>query len=137
MLNYLKKLLKSLINFISNMKLGTKIILIILLLVGGGMTVKHIEQKEEMIKIAKEHKQEMDKEVRYGDKDHHIKSITYEWNSVEHNPMGGFELQGYVNGDKDLGFGISFDSDDGGKNIYCYEYRESESLGKFIGDYYD
>lgn len=29
--------------------------------------------------------------------------------------MGGFELQGYVNNDKNLDFGISFDSDNDGE----------------------
>lgn len=93
------------------------------------------EEKMEMIKIAKDHKKEMDEQVRYGDKDNHIKTITYEWDTVNHNPMGGFELQGYVNNDKNLDFGISFDSDNGGKSIYCYEYRESKKLGELIGDY--
>ncbi|HJD09483.1 MAG TPA: DUF1433 domain-containing protein [Candidatus Ligilactobacillus faecavium] len=67
----------------------------------------------EMIKIAKDHK----KNGRYGDKDRHIKTITYEWNTVEHNPMGGFELQGYVNNDKNLDFGIFFDSDNDGEHM--------------------
>lgn len=71
------------------------------------------EEKMEMIKIAKDHQKEMDEEVRYGDKDHHIKSITYEWNTVEKNPMDGFMLNGYVNNDKKLDFGIQFDSDNG------------------------
>ncbi len=101
------------------------------------MRIHSEQEKAEMIKIAKAHQKEMDEEVRYGDKDHHIKTITYEWDTVKHNPMGGFSLQGYVNGDKDLDFGIAFDSNDGGENINCHEYRESENLGKFIGDYYD
>lgn len=101
-------------------------ILLILLICGGGIYMQienhQREEKMEMIKIAKDHKKEMDEQVRYGDKNHHIKTITYEWDTVEHNPMGGFELQGYVNNDKNLDFGISFDSDNGGKSIYCYEY---------------
>ena len=114
------------------MKMNKKIfwislsILLILLICGGGIYMQienhQREEKMEMIKIAKDHKKEMDEQVRYGDKNHHIKTITYEWDTVEHNPMGGFELQGYVNNDKNLDFGISFDSDNGGKSIYCYEY---------------
>ena len=114
-------------------------ILLILLICGGGIYMQienhQREEKMEMIKIAKDHKKEMDEQVRYGDKDNHIKTITYEWDTVNHNPMGGFELQGYVNNDKNLDFGISFDSDNGGKSIYCYEYRESKKLGELIGDY--
>ncbi|KRM51741.1 DUF1310 family protein [Ligilactobacillus araffinosus] len=118
-----------------------KIFLVILIpatiLFLGGIFIENSkeEQHTEMIRIAKEHQKEMDEQVRYGDKNHHIKAITYQWNTVEHNPMGGFELQGYVNNDKNLDFGISFDSDNGGKSIYCYEYRESKKLGEFIGDY--
>ncbi len=127
------------------MKMNKKIfwiplsILLILLICGGGIYMQienhQREEKMEMIKIAKDHKKEMDEQVRYGDKDNHIKTITYEWDTVNHNPMGGFELQGYVNNDKNLDFGISFDSDNGGKSIYCYEYRESKKLGELIGDY--
>ncbi|KRM51743.1 hypothetical protein [Ligilactobacillus araffinosus] len=61
-----------------------------------------MNDKEYMIKVAKDHQKEMDESVRYGDKDHHIKTITYEWNTVKRNPMGGFMLNGYVNGNKKL-----------------------------------
>lgn len=126
-------MLNKLIYKIKNAKLITKILLIILLITGGGLTLNHISQKEEMIKIAKEHKKEMDEEVRYGDKEHHIKSITYEWNTVEKNPMGGFMLNGYVNDDKNLNFGIMFESDDGGKKISCYEYTCANKLDEWTG----
>ena len=79
----MKNILRKLIYKIKNAKLSTKVTLIILLVIGGGLTLNHIKQKQEMIEIAKAHKEEMDKEVRYGDKDHHIKSITYEWNTVK------------------------------------------------------
>ena len=77
------------------------------------MRIHSKQEKAEMIKIAKSHQKEMDEEVRYGDKDHHIKTITYEWDTVKKNPMDGFMLDGYVNGDKNLDFGIQFDSDNG------------------------
>ena len=91
------------------MRKKVKVLLCILLPVSailliGGVIVENQkeEQHNEMIKIAKEYKADMDKEVRYGDKDHHIKTITYEWNSVKKNPMGGFDINGYVNNDKGL-----------------------------------
>ena len=92
------------------------VILAIVLCIGGIYTQIENHQREEkmeMIKFAKDHEKEMNEEVCYGDKDHHIKSITYEWNTVEKNPMDGFMLNGYVNGDKNLYFGIQFDSDNG------------------------
>lgn len=112
------------------------VILVIALCIGGiYMQIENHQREEklEMIKIAKDHQKEMDEQVRYGDKNHHIKTITYEWDTVKHNPMGGFELQGYVNNDKNLDFGISFDSDNGGKSIYCYEYTCAVQLDDWTG----
>lgn len=48
--------------------------------------------------------------------------------------MGEFELQGYVNNDKNLDFGISFDSNNDGKSIDCYEYTCAEQLNDWTGD---
>ena len=39
-----------------------------------------------------------------------IKSYEIDYDSVEHNPMGGFSMFAYVNGDKDLYFNFSFDN---------------------------
>lgn len=124
-------MLNKLIYKIKNAKLITKILLIILLITGGGLTLNHISQKEEMIKIAKEHKKEMDEEVRYGDKEHHIKSITYEWNTVEKNPMGGFMLNGYVNDDKKLFVRLMIDKVNG--KIECRVYTCSNTIVKWEG----
>ena len=129
------------------MKKKTKIILIItgivivLISIISGTKIKEthadmepMSEQEYMIKVAKEHQKEMDEAVRYGDKDHHIKSITYEWDTVKKNPMGGFMLNGYVNDDRDLDFGMALRSDDGGKNIYCYEYTCANKLDEWTGD---
>ena len=91
-----------------------------------------MNDKEYMIKIAKDHQKEMDESVRYGDKDHHIKTITYEWNTVKHNPMGGFMLDGYVNDDKSLNFQVSFDKNDSGK-IECGSHPVSIKLAEWEG----
>lgn len=45
--------------------------------------------------------------------------------------MGGFMLDGYVNNDKKLDFGIMFESDNGGKGIYCYEYTCTVQLDEW------
>ena len=52
---------------------------IILILIGGGLIVHHYVKKAEMIAIAKAHQADMEAEVRYDDKDHHIKTITFEY----------------------------------------------------------
>lgn len=97
-----------------------KVLLCILLpistiLLIGGVIVENQkeEQYNEMIRIAKEHEADMNKEVRYGDKNHHIKTITYEWNSVKKNPMGGFDINGYVNNDKGLDIEMIIDKNGG------------------------
>ncbi|MGX5378036.1 DUF1310 family protein [Ligilactobacillus sp. LYQ135] len=113
---------------------GAFVALIAIVGVSNVRKVKPMSEKEEMIKIAKEHQKEMDEAVRYGDKDHHIKSITYEWDTVKKNPMGGFMLNGYVNDDRNLDFGMALRSDDGGKNIYCYEYTCANKLDEWTGD---
>lgn len=126
------------------MKKKTKIILIItgivivLISIISGTKIKEahadmepMSEQEYMIKVAKEHQKEMDEEVRYGDKDHHIKTITYEWNTVKHNPMGGFMLDGYVNGDKNLDIGIAFDKDSG--KIECRLYKSCSEVAEWKG----
>lgn len=127
----MKKILKKLIYQIKNTKLITKIFLIILLLVGGGLTANHFVQKEYMIKVAKDHKKEMDQEIRYGDKNHHIKTITYQWNTVKRNPMGGFMLNGYVNGNKKLFVRLMIDKVN--DKIECRVYTCSNVIDEWEG----
>ena len=122
------------------MKKKTKIILIVtgvivaliaIIGVSNVVKVKPMSEKEEMIKIAKEHQKEMDEEVKYGDKEHHIKSITYEWNSVKKNPMGGFMINGYVNGDKKLFVRLMIDKVNG--KIECRVYTCSNVIDEWEG----
>ncbi|KRM51742.1 DUF1310 family protein [Ligilactobacillus araffinosus] len=96
-----------------------------------GKATVSMNDKEYMIKVAKDHQKEMDEEVRHGDKNHHIKTITYQWNTVKHNPMGGFMLDGYVNGDKTLDIGIAFDKDSG--KIECRLYKSCSKVAEWKG----
>ena len=92
------------------------VILAIVLCIGGIYTQIENHQREEkmeMIKFAKDHEKEMNEEVCYGDKAHHIKSITYEWNRTEENPMGGFNVYGYVNHDKKLNIALIIGEENG------------------------
>lgn len=126
------------------MKKKTKIILIItgivivLISIISGTKIKEahadmepMSEQEYMIKVAKEHQKEMDEEVRYGDKEHHIKSITYEWNSVKQNPMGGFMINGYVNGDKKLFVRLMIDKVN--DKIECRVYTCSNVIDEWEG----
>ncbi len=122
------------------MKKKTKIILIVvgaffalIAIVGVSNVgkVKPMSEKEYMIKFAKEHQKKMDEQVRYGDKERHIKSITYEWNTVYKNPMGGFYISGYVNDDKNIDFQIYFDKSSG--KLKCWTNSISPKLAEWKG----
>ena len=95
------------------------------------MKIHSEHEKAEMIKIAKAHQKEMDEEVRYGDKNHHIKTITYEWDKIQKNPMGGFIVYGYVNDDKKLNIAIIVDKVNG--KIECRLASSAPAIGKWEG----
>ena len=58
-----------------------------------------------------------------------IKSYEIDYDSVEHNPMGGFSMFAYVNGDKDLYFNFSFDNYSGLKiGIYSMSRKLNHML---------
>ena len=58
-----------------------------------------------------------------------IKSYEIDYDSVEHNPMGGFSIFAYVNGDKDLYFNFSFDNYNGLKiGIYSMSRKLNHML---------
>ena len=58
-----------------------------------------------------------------------IKSYEIDYDSVEHNPMGGFSIFAYVNGDKDLYFNFSFDNYSGLKiGIYSMSGKLDDIL---------
>ena len=123
------------------MKMNKKIfwiplsILLILLICGGGIYMQienhQREEKMEMIKIAKDHKKEMDEQILCGDKDRHIKIITYKWDTVEHNPMGGIMVEGYVNHDKDLDFELILEKNNG--KIICRLMESAPEIAQWKG----
>ena len=58
-----------------------------------------------------------------------IKSYEIDYDSVEHNPMGGFSMFAYVIGDKDLYFNFSFDNYSGLKiGIYSMSRKLNHML---------
>ena len=58
-----------------------------------------------------------------------IKSYEIDYDSVEHNPRGGFSMFAYVNGDKDLYFNFSFDNYSGLKiGIYSMSRKLNHML---------
>ena len=58
-----------------------------------------------------------------------IKSYEIDYDSVEHNPMGGFSVFVYINGDKELYFNFSFDKHHGlGIGIYSMSSKLDDIL---------
>ncbi len=123
------------------MKKKTKIILIVvgaffaLIAIVGVFNVgkvKPMSEKEYMIKFAKEHQKKMDEQLRHGDKDHHIKTIIYEWDTVKHNPMGGIMIKGYVNHNKDLDFELIFEKNSDGE-ITCRLMESAPEIAQWKG----
>ena len=110
------------------------VILVIALCIGGiYMQIENHQREEnlEMIKIAKDHKKEMDEQILCGDKGHHIKVITYKWDTMEHNPMGGIMVEGYVNHDKDLDFELILEKNNG--KITCRLMESAPEIAQWKG----
>ncbi|WP_244056633.1 DUF1310 family protein [Ligilactobacillus pabuli] len=102
------------------MKRKTKIVLLsvvitialIVSLIGGGkyyMNQRAEHQHEEMVAYVKQYQRVIENDLRESDKNHFIKSITINYNTIKHNPMGGIDVTGYVNGDKKLVFHSGID----------------------------
>lgn len=96
------------------------------------------KEKEEMIKIIKKLRPQIDAYVRQFDKKHVIKNITIEYNTAHIPPVKGIVVDGYVNNDKSLDFRISIGHntvDDNEKLIYTLDtYSPSDKLAKLEGD---
>ncbi|WEV56436.1 DUF1310 family protein [Ligilactobacillus acidipiscis] len=102
------------------MKKKTKVILwsialaVVLIggLIGGGkyyMDRREEQQQEEMVAYVKKYHEVIEDDLKQSDKNNFIKSITIDYSSVKRNPMGGIDVNGYVNGDKKLVFHSGID----------------------------
>lgn len=113
-------------------------------LIVGGLGVKRMERvneqanlkdnppvtHENMVRIVKKHRQDIYQAVKADDKYHRIQKITLRYDTVQHNPMGGIMIQGYVNDNKKFDFQVSLEKDNG--KIECYENMEDEGLSDFL-----
>lgn len=101
--------------------------------IGGKIYMDHKHLKDEMIKVVEsdEAKKEFEVELKKLDSksltsEGKIKSYRIDYNTVEHNPMGGIIFKGYVNGDKNLSFNSGFNRYIDGNT---YQYGKIESTG--------
>ncbi|GBG95167.1 hypothetical protein LFYK43_16260 [Ligilactobacillus salitolerans] len=102
------------------MKKKTKIILFsiimsVVLIIGvfaGGkyyLNKKEERQHEEMVSYVKKYHKLIEDEVIDMDKRNSVHEITLRYNTIEHNPMGGINVKGYVNDNKSLVFYANLD----------------------------
>ncbi|GBG95172.1 hypothetical protein LFYK43_16310 [Ligilactobacillus salitolerans] len=130
------------------MKKKTKIILssiimVVVLIFGviaGGkyyLNQKEEQQHEEMVSYVKKYHSVIEDDLRESDKKNFIKKITIDYSSVEHNPMGGIDVEGYVNSDKSLRFDTNIDkvSVDGKIKVESTNMGISTKLDDLLGDW--
>ncbi|WP_317635234.1 DUF1310 family protein [Xylocopilactobacillus apicola] len=102
------------------------VIVVIGLMVRGAINMKKESDRkfqEEMVKEVKKNEKRIERFVRSSDENKVVKTITIDYDSIEHNPMGGVMVDGYVNGDKELSFGVII------SNNYVGDKREYNISG--------
>src|SRR5699024_10146083 len=91
------------------------IVAVIVVITGGirggkyYMDKKEEQQNAEMVAYVKKYHKVIENSLRESDKNNFIEKITIDYNSVKHNPMGGIDVEGHVNGNKALYFNAGID----------------------------
>ncbi|BDR59433.1 hypothetical protein XA3_18740 [Xylocopilactobacillus apicola] len=92
---------------------------------------KDREFHEEMVKEVKKNEKSIEELVRNRDDNKVVKTVTIDYDSIEHNPMGGIMVRCYVNGDKSLRFSVTISKD------YIEDKREYSFSGGISSKLYD
>ncbi|MFK5705625.1 DUF1433 domain-containing protein [Ligilactobacillus sp. LYQ139] len=119
----------------------TVTVLVVLGLVLGikitrGIIVQHeekIKQHEELVSLVKEETPKIKRYVHKQDQRHAIKTITIEYQKTHLTPMNFIEIEGYINGNKELGFEVDADARTEGVKMYIDGFECSKKMGKLIG----
>lgn len=100
------------------------------------MDKKEEQQHAEMVAFVKKHHKVIEDDLRESDKNNFITKVTINYSTVEHNPMGGANASGYINGDKTLIFHIGLDivTIDGKTKVGSCGLGASSKLTHFLGD---
>ncbi|KRL61405.1 hypothetical protein FC69_GL000810 [Latilactobacillus fuchuensis DSM 14340 = JCM 11249] len=91
------------------MKIIISSVAILVIALGGGVVYRHEKQlavHQEMVKIVKENKSVIEEYVRLKDDNHKIQRVVIDYQSIQHSPMGGISLTGYVNNDPSNDFSV-------------------------------
>ncbi|MFP7774189.1 DUF1433 domain-containing protein [Ligilactobacillus sp. LYQ112] len=119
----------------------TVTVLVVLGLVLGvkitrGIIVQHeekIKQHEELVSLVKEETPKIKRYVHKQDQRHAIKTITIEYQKTHLTPMNFIEIEGYINGNKELGFEVDADAETEGVKMYIDGFSCSTKMQKLIG----
>lgn len=88
-----------------------------LLFSGWGVITIHSEAMHaEMMRIVKKHQDVIFDWIRNAEKDDYhrdVQTITIQYNKLDHNPMGGIDVYGYVNHNKKQTFCVTLDKSNG------------------------
>ncbi|CAH1857142.1 DUF1310 family protein [Convivina intestini] len=110
-------------------------VIFVVFLISVGIGVKIVSDKQQaervehtkMVKIVEEHKGEIEDWVCEDDKHNFVKKITIDQSRTEHNPMGGVNFYGYVNGDESLGFNGTIGKGSSGIHVGSMGFRKKLS----------
>ena len=130
------------------MKRKTKIVFLsivaVIVVITGGvaggkyyMDKKEEQQHAEMVTFVKKHYKVIEDDLRESDRNELITKISINYSTVEHNPMGGIDVRGYVNNDKSLEFDTIIDKENvaGKSKIEVTNMTVSSKLDKLLGDW--
>ncbi|MFP7774190.1 DUF1433 domain-containing protein [Ligilactobacillus sp. LYQ112] len=116
----------------------TLLLVIGILIIGGGVVRHHeekVKQHEELVSLVKEETPKIKRYVHKQDQRHAIKTITIEYQKTHLTPMSIIEIEGYVNGNKKLGFEVNADTQTEGEKLNVDGFGCSVKLQKMIGMY--
>ncbi|MFK5705620.1 DUF1433 domain-containing protein [Ligilactobacillus sp. LYQ112] len=114
----------------------TLLLVIGILIIGGGIIMHHeekVKQHEELVSLVKEETPKIKRYVHKQDERHAIKTITIEYQETHVTPMDFIEIEGYVNGNKKLGFEVDADTETEGERLHIGGFSCSTKMGKLIG----
>ncbi|MFK5676401.1 DUF1433 domain-containing protein [Ligilactobacillus sp. LYQ60] len=119
-------------------KWTTLLIVVGILIIGGGIIMHHeekVKQHEELVSLVKEETPKIKRYVHKQDERHVIKMITIEYEKTYITPMSVIEIDGYVNGNKKLGFEVDADTGTEGEKLDVDGFSCSIKLQKLMGVY--